>query len=403
MSSTTTNCTTSDKHEEHYHEKDNDLQILCSDGLPRLSLPPAPTSTRSVDNDDVINESSMDLPAAYEALTRPRPSKDGMVRNQNHPIGSNVGTSVSSSYPNSHNHKNETPMAKFMRLKQEVAELEMDFISGSKSMLNSKEDGVLEQEMGKMVHSLMNRLDVLGYHQDHDGAKYQRHQQQQLMEVLQSALAASSVSQTRLNQQQQENEPHVNQQYTLSLSQLEERVARIEASVGSSAGSVPSSSSSIAHRLGEVEKSLNQIAQVDQQMLDRAAARAKVIKADLEAAVKAKSKLLSSSSSNSMSQNVSAEDTKMIAYLHDQMTQLSEVSLQLPVMAQRLNLLSSLHIQAASFANRLTAAEQTSTQVQKLLKNVEASLDRVESGTKSNLELINSNMKLLDERMVALH
>lgn len=367
-----------------------DLQILCSDGLPRLTLPPTPAHPQRdiIDESAKLDENPIDTNAALEALTGANSSSSfsSSCRNNAHTYGGR-----SDERPTSNS--NENPMARLMRLKREVHELETD--------LNYHHHLNEEQEMGKMVRSLVNRLDVLGQQhrrQNKNGEvlKYQQQRQIVLMQGLREAASLVGGNQTVVSDVEDNIKGLPSSSISLSsseLAQLEERIIRMEVSIGAG-GSDICKGGSLLQRVHEAERILSRL---DPHTLDRAATRAKIIKADLEAAAKAKLKL--SSSIGSSSSAAATEDTKTIAYLHNQMTQLSEISLQLPVMAQRLGQLSALHIQSATFGNRLIAMERVSNDVEKLLGNIEEALGRVEDGCEKNLALIISNINSLDDRM----
>ena len=96
------------------------------------------------------------------------------------------------------------------------------------------------------------------------------------------------------------------------------------------------------------------------------------------------------------------ETSKTITFLHDQMTKLDSLSSELPVIAERLKNLSSLHTQTASFATRLSTLERSSIDVERSFRSLEDALKSVEDGTIKNLHVIESNMKLLDERLLSI-
>ena len=179
---------------------------------------------------------------------------------------------------------------------------------------------------------------------------------------------------------------------------LEERLRKLELALGSSAGAGVgvdgSSDKSIMERIEEAEK-LTQ--QVDIQSIDKLAAKAKVIRADLEAAARAKTKLSSKSSSSNAAATASGqqqkEDAQMISRLHTQLLELDGISSYLPQLTIRLVELSNLHASASNFASRLTAAETAVNRCE----SMEGTLNIMEEGWKSNMDLIESNVRRLDE------
>jgi len=180
---------------------------------------------------------------------------------------------------------------------------------------------------------------------------------------------------------------------TATISEQEERLNRIEAFLGSSTTSasayrVDSSHghSSLLERLTQAEETLKS---VDMNVLDNAAARAKVIRADLEAAAKARNKI--SSSAN-------PEDTKIISELHSTLLDLDSFlsSNTLSIIVQRLQACAALHGKAAEFHNGLTGLEHTVGDVEGVLRSVEENLGRLEVGMVENMEVVKRNMEVLD-------
>lgn len=75
------------------------------------------------------------------------------------------------------------------------------------------------------------------------------------------------------------------------------------------------------------------------------------------------------------------------------------VSSQLPFIVDRLHQLAFLHTQAADFATRLTATEKSSKDLERLLCNLEETLQNVEQGCVENLHVMEKNVLFLDERL----
>ncbi len=119
-------------------------------------------------------------------------------------------------------------------------------------------------------------------------------------------------------------------------------------------------------------------------------------RSDLEAALKVRSKL---SASLSGTQAASQEDIQLISSLYDSMKSVEGVSSQLPLIVNRLHQLAFLHTQAADFANRLVATEKSSTELERLLCNLEDTLQKVEKGCIENLHIMEKNVLVLDERL----
>jgi len=191
---------------------------------------------------------------------------------------------------------------------------------------------------------------------------------------------------------------HRSSSTTAITNEQEERLNRIEAFLGSSSTSASTSSvvashydgkSSLLERLTQVEETLKS---VDGNVLDNAAARAKVIRADLEAAAKARNKI--SSSAN-------PEDTKTISTLHNTLLDFDGFlsSNTLSIIVQRLQACATLHGKAAEFQNGLAGLEQTVGDVEGVMRSVEENLGRLEVGMVENMEVVRRNMEVLDESL----
>ena len=119
-------------------------------------------------------------------------------------------------------------------------------------------------------------------------------------------------------------------------------------------------------------------------------------RADLEAAAKAKTKLSAALST------LSADDARTISDLHTQLQDLEGVSAHLPAITSRLQDLSALHLQASTFATRLTSVENATREAERLLRGVEEAVSKVEDGWKANASAVESNVAALDERIKSL-
>lgn len=111
----------------------------------------------------------------------------------------------------------------------------------------------------------------------------------------------------------------------------------------------------------------------------------------MEAASKARAKLGGSSN---------AADNKAIAALYDELMQLEGISQHLPILVQRLQQLANLHTAGASFQGRLQTAEQSMQQLEGFIQNLQSTLAKVEKGMLENLSKLQTNIELLDERLV---
>lgn len=188
---------------------------------------------------------------------------------------------------------------------------------------------------------------------------------------------------------------------------LEERLRKLELAVGSyfPSSSMTGSSSSNNNNVNKsilqrVEEAEQLVREVDSTAIDKLAARAKVVRADLEAAARAKSKLATSSRSvgggSKEQQQQQKEDFKTIAELHTKMHELDGISSHLPALTSRLLELSTLHANAADFASRLEAAESALGRSESTLSSVERALTTMEGKWDENIKVVEKNVVKLD-------
>jgi len=217
--------------------------------------------------------------------------------------------------------------------------------------------------------------------------------QEDLSEIVHSQL--SSYSSSSSAEEAEAGEGKVS--YELYASSLksqddaEERLRKLEVLVGAST----EGGSSVLKRLEEAEE---MVQKVDDGTLEKAAARAKVIRADLEAAAKARLKL----SALHNTPPLENDDTKTISALYDQLTSLENITHYLPTIVTRLQDLATLHSTSATFATRLGDVETLVNASEKRMKDVEEALQHMEKGLEENVKVVQENMKVLDERMKAL-
>ena len=246
-------------------------------------------------------------------------------------------------------HGGETRLEKLERIKRELMSLEQE---------NDMEDTMATSERVKELQVKLDQL-LVG----------------NSMKQLTAKLEPSSTS-----QKPKESST------TTNASLLEERLLRIEQTLGHSLPST--TSASIYERLRKAEDTLENI---NEKKLSQAASRAKVIRADLEAAAKARSKL-----------NTNAQDSAKISKLYNQMTELdgflTSDSHILSAIVGRLTACSELHRKSMDFARNLESLETTVVDVKALLDNLETTVDSVDKKMNENMKVLQSNMETLDEK-----
>jgi len=202
-------------------------------------------------------------------------------------------------------------------------------------------------------------------------------------------------------------------------SDLESLLLRLERAVGSIGGGMAGGAAggnekgyqnqSLLERLSALEQSMEYL---DAGKLEALSRKAKVIRQDLEAASKARNKLLSAASSSSASSSITGRggsgsagagadhDARTITALYDKMVELQEVSAHLPALTARLQSLSAQHADAATWASRLAACERDATRLATLLSSTESAIAQLQANWNDVVsKQLQGNLIALDERI----
>mmetsp|Transcript_19126 Transcript_19126/g.39317 ORF Transcript_19126/g.39317 Transcript_19126/m.39317 type:complete len:401 (+) Transcript_19126:129-1331(+) len=295
------------------------------------------------------------------------------------------------------------PLERLARLQQEVEALEAEL--GTTAADSGR---AFDEQVVKLATDLKNRLVTASSAHVTEQDDLTRMIQQQLQDIQANKdggntndsngeQGGSSLPQTGLVYELYGNA-------TNPTTTLEERLLNLERVLGnaqqqqqassSQAGTSSSVSSnnykSLLHRLEDMEQL---VATVDSATLEKTATKAKVIRADLEAASKARNKLTAT---------YKKEDSKMIQQLYQQMIDLEGLGNYLPNLVERLQQLSNLHQQASTFGTRLQELEREATQVEATVGQLEDGMSILQTSISQNIVAIESNMKKLDEKMSAL-
>lgn len=376
--------------------------VFSSDGLPPLPAPPPPIPMpdRSGPQDDGIDLGAVSPDRAFEVFS-------GRVYLNNERVRTGRGAPPAASSSAGRGVAAESPLVRLARLSAEVKELEAELATSSPIPPDAAAGAGVElepDELTRLARDLSSRLNVAACKAGiagGDAAAAVRGRNTQLTVLVRKELERIAEEEKgKGDSSPSEKGGVVYELYSGGASSvigertapsdtaLEERLLRIENAIGSSSSS--GGGKTVLQRLEEAEKSASA---ADDKKLEKAAARAKVIRADLEAAAKARSKLSSSLSS------LPAEDAAAISALHEQLLDLEGVSAHLPAIVSRLGELSELHTQAADFSTRLSAVEGATDETERLLRGVEEAIERVESGWKSNLEAVERSVAKIDERV----
>ena len=298
----------------------------------------------------------------------------------------------------------EPPMVRLARLQQELSEIQAQLsastTTSSSSSIVAGTGQAFDEPLVALATTLQSQLTALASHRilDHDDLTRLIRQQLESLKVPLSsttdpkASALSSSSETGI----------VYELYgtaTNPTTMLEDRLVRLERAVGGSLSSSSSSASAttagsttktLLRRLEEMEQLVKT---VDATTMEQTATKAKIIRADLEAASKARNKLAAT---------YKKEDSKMIQELHTQLMELEGMSEYLPALVERLQQLASLHVQAGTFSSRLEALETSANQLSSSVSSVEATMEQLTSNLTQNLTTMESNLQALDKRLKEL-
>jgi len=148
---------------------------------------------------------------------------------------------------------------------------------------------------------------------------------------------------------------------------------------------------SVLKRLEKLEEIMTSI---DEEKTNQSFLKSKIIRSDLEAALKARSKLSLSTTSS--------EDATIISNLHDQLLSVTNVSTQLPFIIQRLEQLSCLHNQSSTFSTRLMSVEKDVMNLERVVGSMEESMGCLDVDWNTNFERLQCFMNDLDQRMKEL-
>eukprot|EP00579_Thalassiosira_antarctica_P016052 CAMPEP_0201926896 /NCGR_PEP_ID=MMETSP0903-20130614/17246_1 /ASSEMBLY_ACC=CAM_ASM_000552 /TAXON_ID=420261 /ORGANISM="Thalassiosira antarctica, Strain CCMP982" /LENGTH=318 /DNA_ID=CAMNT_0048464915 /DNA_START=20 /DNA_END=973 /DNA_ORIENTATION=+ len=297
--------------------------VFSSDGLPSLTapLPPPPlpsigASSRGVggaagvavgDKDnggDAVIEEESDPRVAFEAF-----SDAGTTGWMGH-SSTNASSTISTW---------EDPRRRLFQLKSELDQLEASFASEKESKTGGEGDDNDNDDLHAMTLELKSRLNAMGTADSSSLATMLRGRQEDLSRVIardlekfgnqEGGTIAKEMESLSLKGESKEGSDNVGdgkivyELYRANATssttktipreiQLEERLRRLELAMGSSTTTNNESTKSILERINEAERLTKE---VDAKQIEKLASKAKVVRADLEAAARAKTKLASKS------------------------------------------------------------------------------------------------------------
>lgn len=399
---------------EHTADEAGGEAVFSSDGLPALSTPLPPPVINSAASNNGADDDNAD--AVIEETATPVDVFESFHVHAN-AVGwsglskssiDNVGDSTFA----------EDPRRALFRLRAEVDRLEGAFAAeGQKQQQQPSSDANEQYQLQQLKSRLENMLggdasaditlDKLLWGRQEDLsrviAKDLRNFHKAVLSEDMEKMSINAVGDD--NQNKTRDGKIVYQLYSSSLGQqqqnkaspraatFEERLRKLETILGSTTTTTDATSTTSASLLQRLNDAERLTKDMDMKEVDKLAAKAKVIRSDLEAAARARQKLASSSSSS----RVNDEDARTLTALHNHLVELEGISTFLPALTVRLTELANLHSNAAEFGERLNSCEDAVNRSEKLLSSVEVSLKKMEEGWKGNMEVVESNVNRLDE------
>ena len=379
---------------DHSADEAGGEAIFSYDGLPSLAAPLPPPSAggpSAVDNNeigDALISTNNTFRTAFDSFNNAGTGWMGI----SHPTKNNA-TNISGSGGGG---GWEDPRRKLYQLNSEIEQLETTFANEQQQQDKTVSDDIYNEEIQTEMEELKSRIVAMGLADDASLANMLRVRQEDLSRVIKDGSLSEGMDNLSLKGKADDASKStiVNSRKE---AMLEERLRKLELVMGNSNNTLTNNGDkSIMERIQTAENLLNEVSPTQ---IDKLAAKAKVIRADLEAAARAKTKLASKSSSAAAGQQ-NKEDAAIIAALHTQLLELQGLSSHLPALTLRLAELSNLHSNAADFSSRLTAAEVAVGRSEGMLHNVNEALSSMETGWKDNMDRVEGNVKRLDELFV---
>jgi len=295
-----------------------------------------------------------------------------------------------------------TPLERLARLQQEVITLEAEL-----KIATAADTGrAFDEKVVQLATDLKNRLVATSsaHMSEQDDLTRLIHVQRQHIQKDNSASATTSIG-SSLPQTGLVYELYGNA--TNPTTTMEERLLSLERLLGDPQQNASSTSSSqtmayssssstsinnktLLNRLEDME---TLVATIDSTTLEKTATKAKVIRADLEAASKARNKLTAT---------YKKEDSKMIQQLYQQMIDLEGLGSYLPSLVERLQQLSHLHRQASTFGTRLQELERGATQMEASVGQLEEGMATLQTTIVQNVAAMENNLQQLDNKIYSL-
>jgi Dynamitin len=353
--------------------------IYSSDGLApvQVTKPPsvAQTTVPSDGDELVLDSETMPPQTAFEVFK-------GKVYSVALSSGKSTASTASTT---------ESPLEKLSRLQSEVAALEQEL------QTTAADSGrAFDEQVVQLATDLKTRLANASTTKVAEQDELTRMIRQQLQNLQQNKVGSRTKDSIDIPSSGVVYELYGNASGNPTTS-LEERLLKLERLLGNpqsqylmSSKGTPGTGSGSKTLLNRLEDMEALIATVDATTLEQTAIKAKVIRADLEAASKARNKLTAT---------YKKEDSKMIQQLHQQMVDLEGLSGYLPNLVDRLQQLSTLHRQSATFGSRLEELERGATQVEATVGQLEVGMTKLQETMVQNITTMEANLQKLDAKL----
>lgn len=387
---------------EHAADEAGGETFFSSDGLDPLPIPNPPTlNSNNGIKEDVADNTSITM------ISNPSgdilDSKANVIQPEQafEIFRGHVFSTVTNSASSFHKKQtDETLLQRLARVQEEIVSIEADLKKTSEPVaVDTEEDEqTAVQDLSNIVFDLSRRLSFLSVQQRQKDLTFF------IQKELSGFLSSNETKTTNIEHKGEEDKHEkfqdMNHSSTSFTIEQEQRLNKIETVLGSQLTQNLSNgiNSNVMERLKTAERKLNN---VDEKILNNAANRAKVIRADLEAAAKARAKI-----NNSMASTNGAEDTKTIVKLHDLLLDLdgflqnsTSTSSILSVLVDRMKTCAGLHSKASELESKILSLEQMTKQGYLVLHNIEDSVGKLECGMVSNMKMIEKNIQDIDVRL----
>eukprot|EP01036_Dinobryon_divergens_P032556 gene32556-42172_t len=290
----------------------------------------------------------------------------------------------------------ESPLQRYSRLKMELEQLKFDLdgVVVAESQQSASIYSLLQHE----TNALVTATRALEGHKGLELLKRTISTSDKVLEQLVDSVKTITVRENPFDIEKAKNRSGVFGD--LSLVALERRVATLEALLGlssnvldleASSGKPFSTSFPLIDAVSKMEQRLSML---DSSNLDSLRSKTSNLRAELEAAAKAKGSLALESKA--------LESAQKVDDLVEKVTKIEAVSNELPLIAVRLKTLDHVHKTACTFAHRLESLEADVSTLNADLKSNKDVLSALKEGMAENISIMQKNLRQMDLKVSAL-